>query len=132
MCGPQLGGPGELGLTTETVRVPLGSAYVDVPVYRTEGDAGKVSVEWFTREDSAVDGVDFVDCSGLAHFEDGQTVAMARVNLVTTAPSTGAAEKTFNLELGATEGGCTLGCYETSVIIFQAPGTQRRERERLT
>ena len=118
-------GPGELGVVAEGVRVELGQPFVDVPIYRAGGSRGQVSVEWFTREDTAVENRDFRDCSGIAYFADGQTKSMARIDLLAHSSLGSDLERKFIVELGLTEGGCLLGCYETTVTIFKFQGTWR-------
>ena len=112
-----------MGCTREAVRVELGHRHVDVPIIRTEGSKGAVSVEWFVREDTAVEGQDFRECQGVAYFADGQTRSVARVDLVPSSTLDGDQERKFILELGNTDGGCTLGCYETSVAIYRPQGS---------
>ena len=112
-----------MGCTRDGVKVELGSKHVDVPILRTEGSKGAVSVEWFVREDTAIEGTDFRECQGVAYFADGQTKSMARVDLVHSSNLGGDRERKFILELGNTDGGCTLGCYETSVTIYRPQGS---------
>ena len=119
---------GEVGCTSDGVRVELGSRHVDVPIIRTQGSRGAVSVEWFVREDTAIEGVDFRECQGVAYFADGQTKSVARVDLVGSSSLDGDQERRFILELGNTDGGCTLGCYETSVTIYRPQGSFESRR----
>lgn len=115
-------GPGEVGVIPTGIRVHSEEPFVEVPIYRANGSSGKVSVEWFLREDTAIAGSDFRDCSGVAYFEDGQTKSVVRVDLLRNSDFGKDQEKRFNVELGSADGGCTLGCYETTITLFKSQG----------
>ena len=113
--------PGLLGFRSQRLEVSeIGLEYgqskkINIPVDRTEGVTGDVSVEYSTRDNTAVAGVHYVESGGELAFADGQTENFIPVDILTTA--TDYDQLSFNVELGGTTGGADVGLYETEVIL---------------
>ena len=87
-----------------------------VPISRFDSLAGNVTVDWFTRENTAIAGTHFTDVTGTAEFGRGEEEKEAIVPLIPFPPGdTG--DKSFTVELGLTEDCEIVGRYETEVII---------------
>uniref|UniRef100_F6TW28 Uncharacterized protein n=1 Tax=Ciona intestinalis TaxID=7719 RepID=F6TW28_CIOIN len=65
-------GPGEIGFPSDKFEfVSSVDQEAKVRVVRTNGNTGQVTVDWFTRENTAVVDVDFVESDGWIRFEPG-------------------------------------------------------------
>ena len=89
---------------------------VYIPVRRTVGYKGDVSVDYFTRDNTAVAGRHYDEAEGQVEF--GPTETLKRIEIVVRpGPHFDSRAFSFSVELGATEGGAELGTYETEVIL---------------
>jgi len=100
--------PGKLSFENEELIVEDDeqSQDVTVTVHRNGGATGKVSCSYYTENDSAVGGKDFVHTKGVLSFESGQTTASFKVVIMPK----GRYESTesFRVYLVDPEGGATF------------------------
>lgn len=88
---------------------------IDVPVDRTEGTVGDVSVDYFTRDNTAIAGVHYVETQGELPFKNGQSENSIVVDILPHDPHYN--QISFNVELGGTTGDADVGYYETEVVL---------------
>jgi hypothetical protein len=99
--------PGSFELTSSRPFVREGAANAVVTVIRREGDAGSVSVNFATSNDSATAGSDYTAVSGTLTFAPGET----NKTIVVPVLQDSSPEDTelFNVTLSNPSGGATLG-----------------------
>ncbi|XP_077973499.1 uncharacterized protein LOC120348632 isoform X2 [Styela clava] len=86
-----------------------------VPVDRTEGTHGVVSVDYFTRDNTAIAGVHYIETQGELAFKHGQRENDIEIKIVTNVANY--KDLSFNVELGGTTGDADVGLYESEVVI---------------
>jgi len=117
------GSAGEVGFPKESYQFVLGeNMEAVVPVARMYGAQGSVRVDWFTRENTAVSGHDFVETGGVVEFGHGQKEGWIKVPLLDRRKKKGFSQRSFIIELGQPDGEATVGRYETNVLI-SPPGS---------
>lgn len=120
-AGEYIDDPGVLGFRSAKVEVPAISSkhgeniQINIPVDRTEGTTGDVSVDYFTRDNTAIAGLHYLETQGELPFEDGQTENFIPIDILTH--DTNYNQLTFNVELGGTTGDAEVGFYETEVAL---------------
>lgn len=94
----------------------IDSNVIEIPIKRSEGTGGKVSIDYFTRDNTAIAGSHYEESVGVITFEDGEATQFIQIPV-----STGAEydkNLTFGLELGGTsEGDDIVTVYETEIIL---------------
>ncbi|MEL6740612.1 MAG: Calx-beta domain-containing protein [Planctomycetota bacterium] len=115
--------PGVIGF--DNARVPFTSSYLSddrrdaiivyVPVRRTIGYKGDVSVDYFTRDNTAVAGRHYEEKEGTVEF--GPTETLKKIEILLTPGPHFHQSCSFSIELGAAYGGAEIGTYETEVIL---------------
>jgi hypothetical protein len=99
--------PGRLQMADRTVSVPEGDTAM-VPVDRVVGSRGPVTVEWTTRDGTAVAGTDYQAASGTLEFGHGDLGPMA-IEVQTIENSELGVHRGFRVVLTAAGGGAGLG-----------------------
>jgi hypothetical protein len=64
-------GAGEISFVTPTISISEGAGTVQVYVQRTLGSVGELTVEWYTEDDSAADGIDYTSSYGTLTWTNG-------------------------------------------------------------
>jgi hypothetical protein len=105
---------GALGFTVTQFDVSESSTKASVAVTRSEGDNGKVTVEYETVDDTAKAGEDYTANSGTLTFEDGETSKTISVTLKND--DSGEDLKAFKVQLKNPTGGAELGKNPTVTI----------------
>lgn len=83
------------------------AGYVDVPVVRTHGSDGEVSVKWMTVDESAISGRDYVGGEGQIVFKDKEVAKILRVEIINDmCPEK---DECFEIKLSDTAGGAKIG-----------------------
>ncbi len=108
--------PGTLALGTTAVSVDEDGGTVSIPVVRTGGSDGAVSLNYTTVNATATAGSDYTLTAGQAVFTPGQTTT----NIVVPITNDGLDEgnETFNVSTDQTTGGATLGFPRTATITI--------------
>lgn len=102
-----------LGAASFNVREEAGTFLI--PVVRTGGSSGEVSVRISSAPGSAVSPADFTALNNvLVSFADGQTTATVPVVIANTVPNE--PNETFTVTLGDAAGGATVGATNTATI----------------
>jgi hypothetical protein len=113
--------PGMLEFSSSTSIVSPGASVANIAVLRVGGVGGTVSVAYTTGGGTAVPGSDYTAVSGVLTFAPGATDETIAVPILN---STAGNNKTFNVILGNTTGGATLGTPSTLMVTIAPPGTQ--------
>lgn len=112
------GDPGELGFSSELYEFSVtNKTEVAIPIERTYGQTGPVNVEWFTRENTAIAGRDFIESSGVAEFTHGQAMHYIHIPVTNQIIKQGV-ERTFIVELGQANNEATIGRYEATISLY--------------
>ncbi len=107
--------PGTLKMGTTLVSVNESSAVASIPVIRTGGDFGSVSVRASTSNGTALAGSDYQAVSNASViFADGVTEQWITINILNP-PATNEANETFTVTLISTTG-ATLGSPTTATV----------------
>lgn len=102
-----------LGAASFNIREEVGAFLI--PVVRTAGSSGEVSVRISTAPGSAVAPADFTALNNvLVSFADGQTTATVPVLIANTVPNE--PNETFTVTLGSAAGGATVGATGTATL----------------
>ncbi|GFH29452.1 uncharacterized protein HaLaN_28107 [Haematococcus lacustris] len=110
---------GVLSFELPSLEAGMKDDYVDVPVIRRNGTDGQVSVEYSTRDGTAVAGQQYEDVVGNLDFASGQSKACIRVPLTHGAVTT----CVFKLVLANPMGGAVLG-RRTECRVIILPGSK--------
>ncbi|HTL16138.1 MAG TPA: Calx-beta domain-containing protein [Patescibacteria group bacterium] len=108
--------PGQIELGVSNLLSRGDSPNVVVPVVRTAGEDREESVDFTTRDGSAVAGVDYVAVSGTVHFASGQRSQSIAIPLHLGAASNGPVN--FELSIAQPGGGATLGLLTNASITL--------------
>ena len=114
--------PGVLALSSATYTVGEGAGTVTVTVNRTGGTDGAVSVAYTLTDGTATGGaacggtVDYVSTGGTVNFASGESSKTFTVGICDDSVVEG--DETFNVVLGATTGGATVGTPSTAVVTI--------------
>ncbi|MEM8947466.1 MAG: carbohydrate-binding domain-containing protein [Planctomycetota bacterium] len=108
--------PGTLALGTTAVSVNEQDGTVSIPVVRTGGSDGAVSLNYTTVDASAVAGQDYTLTAGQVVFEPGQTTAFIVVPILDDGSDEG--NETFNVATDQTQGGAVVGQPRTATITI--------------
>ncbi|MEP7147564.1 MAG: Calx-beta domain-containing protein [Acidobacteriota bacterium] len=117
-----MGMPGVLQLSSATYSVGEGAGNLVVTVNRTGGTDGAVSVAYTLSGGTATGGaactagVDYINTGGTASFINGQASQTFMVPICEDAIVEG--NETFNVTLGMTTGGATVGSPSTAVVTI--------------
>uniref|UniRef100_A0A7S0WQC5 Calx-beta domain-containing protein n=1 Tax=Chlamydomonas leiostraca TaxID=1034604 RepID=A0A7S0WQC5_9CHLO len=107
---------GVLMFEVPTLQVSPNQPVVELPVVRRNGADGNVSVDWATKDGTAVQGAHFAASQGTLHMARGETRGTIAVPLMGAAGKAGMAA--FKVELTNPLGGAVLGSRtECRVII---------------
>ncbi len=74
--------PGALGFSSPLFSTDEAAGFIDVPVVRTRGARGTVSVNYRTKDGDATPGVDYSSVSGTLTFAEGETVKTIRIPIL--------------------------------------------------
>lgn len=58
------------------------AGFVEVPIVRTHGSDGEVSVKWMTIDESAISGRDYVGGEGVIVFKDKEVAKLMRIEII--------------------------------------------------
>lgn len=108
---------GVVGFTDEMFQVTSTSPLVIATVERILSQSGPVSVEWNTRENTAIAGEDYVESDGTVEFCDGQRIQQIEIPIISRTNISEHDKKDFIIELGNCEGPAVVGQYEATVAI---------------
>lgn len=109
-------GYGVLGFSSSGYLASESNATVTIPVIRTSGNTGTVSVDYLVSGGTAREGEDFLGGRGTLTFNAGMTNAFFRVILINdTLVETG---ETVNLTLTNATGGARLGNARATLLIL--------------
>lgn len=101
---------------------------VRIPVCRTYGTSGIVTVDYFTRDNTAVAETHYREAQGELVFESGQVENHIEVSLESDAMFS--EDISFIVELGGTTGDAEVGIYETEVELKTNVAAEVIERRR--
>lgn len=105
------------GQATYTVNEDSGVVQAVIPVWRTEGRAGAVTVHYETANDTATAGVDYIAQSGDLSWAD-QEDAIKTITIEIASDPAAEAAKTFNINLSVPTGGALLGSPATATVTI--------------
>lgn len=108
---------GVIGFADELFLVSASSPVVITAVERILSQHGPVSVEWNTRENTAIAGEDYVESDGTVEFADGERIQHIEIPILTRQNVSEHDRKDFIVELGNCEGPAVVGQYEATVAI---------------
>ncbi|MBB6428380.1 Ig-like domain-containing protein [Algisphaera agarilytica] len=108
---------GTLALGGSSFDVVETDAQVVIPVRRTGGSDGRVEADFVVIDGTALAGADYVAASGTVVFEDGQTVAEIRIDLINDTDIEGT--ESFGVSLDRVGGGAGLGAPRTALINIE-------------
>jgi hypothetical protein len=108
---------GVLRLSAADYNVNEGDGYVTITVTRTGGNAGAVSVDYATTDDTAIAGSDYSEAQGTLNWDDGDAEAKTfPVTLIDDVLIEG--NETLIISLGNVQGGAALGVPDTAVLTI--------------
>lgn len=111
---------GQISLASDSTSTAVNIGTLHVPVQRTNGSTGSVSVQYTTVNGTAMMGAEFLKTSGTLTFADGQTSGTINIPIInTTGPSL---DKSFQIVISSPTGGATLGAITTETITIQRHG----------
>ncbi len=108
--------PGVIEMAVPTVLARDDEGRVVVPVVRRGGADVEQTVEFDTRDGTAVGGLDFVPVTGMLHFARGERSQSIDVPLIQSAGVNGL--RTFEVRLQQAGGEATLGGLTNTVVIL--------------
>lgn len=118
--------PGSIAFGGPLIRVNESATPVQIPIYRTAGSIGTVTVRVNSTPSTATSPADFTAVvNQTLTFEPGETVKNLPVTLVAD-PKVNEPHETFTLTLSNITGGATLGAQSTTtvrILDFVEPGT---------
>lgn len=74
--------PGIISFGKRGLLVKESAGFVEVPVVRTHGSDGEVSVKWMTIDESAISGRDYVGGEGEIVFKDNEVAKLLRIEII--------------------------------------------------
>ncbi|XP_036358405.1 sodium/calcium exchanger 3 isoform X3 [Octopus sinensis] len=108
--------PGVLEFTKPSVLVTESSRKVKIPVKRSNGADGHVSVKWKTKDMTAHAGVDYFGGEGELTFDNGEILKNVEVFIYDT--KTAEKDECFQLSLLETGGGASLGKITKTIVTI--------------
>ncbi|CAI9720802.1 sodium/calcium exchanger 3 isoform X1 [Octopus vulgaris] len=108
--------PGVLEFTKPSVLVTESSRKVKIPVKRSNGADGHVSVKWKTKDMTAHAGVDYFGGEGELTFDNGEILKNIEVFIYDT--KTAEKDECFQLSLLETGGGASLGKITKTIVTI--------------
>jgi PKD repeat protein len=116
--------PGTVQLSATNYSVMQHAAYASIPVTRTGGSLGAVSVQYSTSNGTGIAGIDYVAASGSLSWASGDS-ASKTFKVYPIAGTLVASNKTVTLRLSGVTGGATLGRNRSTLTIVNdnQPGT---------
>lgn len=106
--------PGTLQFSAPRYQVAEGSASIAVTVSRTNGTAGLITIDYATRDETAVAGEDYQATSGTLRFLDGETSQTISVSITDDTAVEG--DEYFSLLISNATGGARLGRGTTAAV----------------
>jgi uncharacterized repeat protein (TIGR01451 family) len=106
--------PGILSLAAPAFSVSESAGYLDVPIVRSLGSQGPVSVHFQTVGGDATPGVDYVPVSGILSFADGESSKLIRIPILANPHDNH--DEFLGLALDSPTGGASLGSQASAVI----------------
>jgi hypothetical protein len=111
----------ELGAASVTVAQNVGK--VSMPVNRTGGSSGAVSVAYAAKNGTAVAGTDFTATTGTVQWADGDSSAKSvSIPISNTAPFTGT--KSFTVALSSPSSGATISSPGSATVAIAGDASQ--------
>lgn len=112
-----IGELGQLHFDTITNTVGEDEGNATIPVVRTDGSTGEVTVNYATGDGTATASSDYTAVSGILTFADGETTAQT-ITIPIINDDLGEEDETVILSLNSPGGGATLGNPSTAVITI--------------
>jgi uncharacterized repeat protein (TIGR01451 family) len=106
--------PGSLAFASPSVAVSEAAGFVDVPVLRSLGAQGTVTVHYQTSSGNATPGLDYVPVSGILTFAEGETLKSIRVPILANPHDRH--DEYVGLTLDSPTQGAVLGSQNITVI----------------
>jgi choice-of-anchor B domain-containing protein len=114
---PSATSPGRIGFTTLAHTSSEGGGTILVPIRRTRGLQGPVTVNYATRDGTATAGSDYTAASGMLTFPAGVTTELA-VSIPLSGDGQSEPDETLTLVLSSPTGGATIdGSSELTITI---------------
>ncbi|GAB1600819.1 sodium/calcium exchanger 3-like isoform X6 [Argonauta hians] len=108
--------PGVLDFSKPSVLVTESSRKVKVPVKRTNGADGTVSIKWKTKDMTAHAGVDYFGGEGELNFENGEILKNIEIFIYDT--KIAERDECFQIDLLECGGGATLGKITKTIVTI--------------
>ncbi len=110
---------GAFEFESDASSVNEGDGTVNIPVVRTGGTTGVVSVDYTVTGGTAIPGEDFDgDLSGTLNFADGEMMQAVSLNILDDMDVEGLEGETFTITLSNAQGGATLGLVTTITVTI--------------
>ena len=106
---------GTLALGTTELTVIENETVAEIPIARTEGSEGTVSIEYATDNDTATAGTDYTATSGTLTFAPGETNKFVSIPIEDDSLAEG--NETFSIAVG-NEQGANLGVPRTAIVTI--------------
>ena len=100
-----------------TTNEDAGIILANIFVVRTNGSSGIVSIDYSTRDGTAVAGLDYLSTNGTLAFAEGETVKFFQVPVLPDLFSE--TNETVNLELSNSRGGATPGFQNSAILSIE-------------
>lgn len=110
-----LNSSGTLALGASEVTVNENEGVAQIPVVRTDGSEGTVSIEFATDDDTAEAGADYTNTSGTVTFAPGETSKFVTIPIEDDAVAEGS--ESFSIAVG-NEQGANLGLLRTAIVTI--------------
>lgn len=114
---------GSIKLSATSYTVSQGAGSVTVPVERTGGSSGSVSVGYATSDGNAVAGTDYTSTSGTVNWASGDSSQKAVLIPISTATAF-SGSKSFTLTLSEATGGATLASPSSATVTISGTSGQ--------
>ncbi len=108
--------PGVLSFSSGKYMAWRQTGTITIPVIRKQSYDGEISVEYFTSDDTAFDGVDYKMASGVLMFGQGETQKSFEIPVIPDSSQTGPVS--LNLVLTNPEKGASLGDPSTARLVI--------------
>lgn len=108
--------PGKLEFQKPSIIAQESGRKVRVPVVRTGGADGHVSVKWSTKDISAVSGADYEGSEGELKFDHGETIKT--IDIVIHDSKKKERDESFQITLGDCDGGAVLGKITKTIVTI--------------
>jgi solute carrier family 8 (sodium/calcium exchanger) len=108
--------PGQLGFDRRFYNVKESEEFAFIPVTRTYGSAGRVTIDYETSDGVAIAGKDYVAQKGTLVFEDGETIKEVKIPIILD--ETPDAFENFCVSLSTPSGGASMGKLNMCVMTI--------------